>query len=81
MDYLCHVISVTRVVTDESKVAAMSDWPQPVNIKELHDLLGLSSYYRKFVHNYGTLSIPLSNFLANMFPFRGLLKLKLCFSL
>ena len=48
---------------DERKIEAMTNWPRPTNVLELHGFLGLIVYYRKFVRNYDTLAQPLANLL------------------
>lgn len=49
--------------TDLAKVADVQRWPQPKTVKEVRSFLGLASYYRKFVKNFGVMSKPLINLL------------------
>jgi len=46
------------VKTDPNKVTAIMEWPRP--IRELRGLLGLTSYYRKFMQNYVLIIKPLT---------------------
>jgi len=48
------------ISTEKSKVLAVEQWPQPVNVKELRGFLGLTSYYRKFIKYYGLISKTLT---------------------
>jgi hypothetical protein len=50
---------------DPKKIEVMQDWTHPKNINILHGFMGLTSYYRKFVKNYGKNASPLTALLKN----------------
>nr|GFA86705.1 retrotransposon protein, putative, Ty3-gypsy subclass [Tanacetum cinerariifolium] len=45
---------------DPAKVEAITKWPIPTSVTEVHSFLGLAGYYRRFVEGVSRLSLPLT---------------------
>ncbi|GBG66570.1 hypothetical protein CBR_g64842 [Chara braunii] len=58
--YLGHRLSASGLEPEATKVEVIRNWPQPANVRELRSLLGLASYYRKFVPKFSVIAHPLS---------------------
>lgn len=63
MGFLGHIISKDGMQPDPSKVQAIVDWPVPKTLKQLRGFLGLSGYYKRFIHRYAQLATPMTNLL------------------
>jgi hypothetical protein len=63
--YLGHIVGKVGVKVDPKKIEAMQDWPRPKTLKRLCGFMVLTSYYRKFVKNYGKIVAPLTALLKN----------------
>ena len=60
VSFLGHVIDEKGISVQQHKVKAVSAWPVPKNTKEVKGFLGLTNYYRKFVHQYNDIAVPLT---------------------
>ena len=59
--YLGHLVSSEGVRPDPEKVEKVKDWPEPTNVHETRQFLGLSNYFRKFIQGYSKLAQPLTD--------------------
>ncbi len=65
IQFLGYQISSQGIKVDEGKVEAIKTWPKPTTIKELQRFLGFSNFYRRFIHNYSSITAPLTNLLKS----------------
>jgi hypothetical protein len=59
VEFCGFTVSGDGIHTQEHKTAAVRDWPQPQNEKEVRGFLGLTSYYRKFIEHYAHMALSL----------------------
>ncbi|KAG1926575.1 retrotransposable element [Pimephales promelas] len=61
--FLGYKIGHQGVKMDESKIKAVTEWPQPSTVKELQRFLGFANFYRRFIRNYSMIASPLTSLL------------------
>ena len=59
--YLGHVIGSGNIEPEPQKVQAVLNYPQPITKKDVRAFLGLVGYYRRFIPQFASVSIPLSD--------------------
>ena len=64
MEYLGHMVSKSGVEPLQEKVQAVQQWPTPCSVKAVRGFLGLSGFYRRFIKEYVTIAVPLTQLLA-----------------
>jgi len=70
IDYLGYHICYNSVRPSEEKIEAVKHFPLPSNAKSVQSFLGLTGYFRRFVHNYSLIAKPLSDLLKQGAVFR-----------
>ena len=66
--YLGHKVGNGEIEPETSKIKAVSDFPQPETKKDVRAFLGLTGYYRKFIPNYATIALPLTDLTKKSLP-------------
>src|ERR1700722_3321998 len=61
--FLGHIISSKGIAVDPSKIEVIKNYPIPTNVREVRSLLGLMSYYRKFIPTFAHIAEPLHKLL------------------
>lgn len=63
LNYLGFVVDQLGLRTDPDKVSAILNYPTPKNTTEIRRLIGLVSWYRRFIKNFASIAAPISNLL------------------
>jgi hypothetical protein len=58
LSFLGHIVSREGVKPDPRKMEKLRDYPQPMNVKEIRQFVGLESYYRKFINDFARHACP-----------------------
>lgn len=61
--YLGYRISCDGIRPDDRNIDSVVNFPIPRNVREVQSILGLCSYFRRFVKDFSILARPLYNFL------------------
>ncbi len=64
LEFCGHIIGNNRCKPTPAKVSSITEWPQPRNVHEVRQLLGLVSYYRRYIRDFAKVAAPLSDLLV-----------------
>ena len=59
IQYLGHIISGGTLQPAPEKLQAVAEFPVPTTLKQLERFLGLTSYYRRYIHRFSFIAEPL----------------------
>ena len=68
--YLGHTFSSSGMAPDPQKVQSIQQWPQPNTATEVHQFLGLASYYRRYIPHFANIAAPLNELTQKGIQFR-----------
>ena len=70
LKYLGHIVTENGVQTDPEKVASIVQFPQPGNLRQLRQFLGMASWYRRFVQDFSRVVAPLTKLLRKNYRWK-----------
>ena len=59
--YIGHVIGNGKIKPEDIKVKVIVDCPRPITKPDIRPMLGLASYYRRYVPGFANLVTPLND--------------------
>lgn len=69
LKYLGYVVDRHGLHVDPEKVSAIVNIPPPKSVSEVRRIIGMASWYRRFVPNFSTIVAPLTDLLRKNKPF------------
>jgi len=66
---LGHIIYENAIQVDPAKLNVISQLLYPSSVREVRSFLGHAGFYRRFIKNFSTISLPLSNLLQKEVSF------------
>lgn len=58
--YLGYMVDNNGLLVDPDKVSSVLEYPVRENVKELRRFLGMSTWHRKYIHNFARITDPLN---------------------
>jgi len=65
VEYLGVIISHNSIVMDPVKIAGITEWPAPMNKKEVQSFLRFTNFYRRFIRDFSEHARPLFDLTRN----------------
>eukprot|EP00731_Ephydatia_muelleri_P031368 Em0022g882a len=66
--YLGHVVENGIVPPETNKIEAVESFPRPETKREVRGFWGLTGYYRRFIPDYATIALPLTDLTRRTLP-------------
>jgi len=63
--FLGHVLRADGILTQDSKISAIKNWPPLTDIRSVRAFVSLCSYYRKYIWRFAEIAAPLTNLLKD----------------
>jgi hypothetical protein len=63
--FLGHVLRADGILTQDSKISAIKNWPPLTDSRSVRAFVSLCSYYRKYIWRFAEITAPLTNLLKD----------------
>jgi hypothetical protein len=70
VEYLGSIVKPNRISMDPKKLAVISEWPMPKNLRQVRSFLGFGNFYRQFIERFSHTVKPLTNLTKKDKPFQ-----------
>ncbi|KAI0993106.1 hypothetical protein K3495_g15078, partial [Podosphaera aphanis] len=67
--FLGLIITTDGIKMDPVKLKAIEEWKTPTNTKEIQQFIGFVNFYRRFIHQFGSIVMPLTDLMKKGSPF------------
>jgi hypothetical protein len=71
VEYLGMLIQENHVSMNPAKVQAVTDWPNPWNLKDVRGFLGFANFYCRFIEGFARIAQPLNDLTKKDVPWSG----------
>jgi len=61
--FLGFVVTPEGISMEPERVAAIAEWPLPSSVRDIQVFLGFTGFYRRFIHHYSIIAMPLTDLL------------------
>ena len=70
VEYLGLILTTEGIRMDNTKMAAVQDWPTPKNLKEVQSFQGFANFYQQFIKDYSRTAVALTELTRKNKSFR-----------
>ena len=69
VEYLGHWVRGGERHMDAGKVRDILAWPEPANVKQVQQFMGLANYYSQYVRHFARLAAPITDLILSTVAF------------
>lgn len=70
--FLGHIVGRHGIKVNPKKIQVVQEWPEPQDVTQMRQFLGLTNYFRKFIQGYSSIAAPLNDLTKKNTDFKKL---------